>query len=362
MPLPFPGEPAPDFRAHTQDGQPITKDSLAGRFTVLCFFGSTSVPQMAAMVAEIAGRQDVFNAEDCQFVGISIDPDDANSNQLPEPSAGVRYVWDTSHELSTAFGAVNSPDDEGDAGQDAVSFQPLTILLDQSLRVVSAHKIDDPPNHPAALIRFVSTLPAIGPARPAMPQAPVLVVPMVLEMDMCRRLMAHFDEEGGKPSGIFEDDGAETSLTLDPTRKQRLDAIVTDDNLRNMVHARIQRRLLPEIKKAFQFDVTRMERSVVARYEAGDFFKPHRDNAARATAHRQFAITIPLNAEAFSGGLLRFPEFGPTVYPIPTGCALVHSCGLLHETTPVTKAHVTPLPPLFTTRMAQKYERQTPRY
>lgn len=292
---------------------------------------------MAEMVSEIANNQDVFNGLNCQFIGISIDPDDSDLQRLPPPGPGTQYVWDLDQNLSQTFGAVEPPAPDTPSTDDAVSFQPLTILLDGSLRIISIHKIDDPANHPAALSRFVGALPPVGPARPAFPQAPVLIAPMVLELDLCRRLIAHFDEVGGKPSGIFEDEGTQTVLTHDPTRKHRLDAIIADETLRNMAHARIQRRLLPEIKKAFQFDVTRMERSVVTRYETGEFFGPHRDNAALGTAHRRFAITIPLNAEAFAGGLLRFPEFGPTLYPIPSGCALVHSCGLLHETVPVTK-------------------------
>ncbi|MGH6966519.1 MAG: 2OG-Fe(II) oxygenase, partial [Phenylobacterium sp.] len=44
-----------------------------------------------------------------------------------------------------------------------------------------------------------------------------------------------------------------------------------------------------------------------------------------------------LNAAAFEGGDLRFPEFGPRTYRPPTGGAVVFSCSLQHEATPVTK-------------------------
>ena len=47
-------------------------------------------------------------------------------------------------------------------------------------------------------------------------------------------------------------------------------------------------------------------------------------------------MTINLNAEDFSGGGLRFPEFGPTEYRAPTGGAVVFSCSLLHQAMPVT--------------------------
>ena len=97
-------------------------------------------------------------------------------------------------------------------------------------------------------------------------------------------------------------------------------------------------RLAPEIQKAFQFEVTRLERYLVACYTAGaGWFRPHRDNTTKGTAHRKFAVSINLNAEEYEGGDLRFPEFGPRTYRPPTGGAVVFSCSLLHEATAVTR-------------------------
>jgi len=48
-------------------------------------------------------------------------------------------------------------------------------------------------------------------------------------------------------------------------------------------------------------------------------------------------VTLNLNSGEYQGGALRFPEFGPQVYQPPTGGAIVFSCSLLHEATPVTQ-------------------------
>tara|TARA_B100000408_G_scaffold123993_1_gene105073 strand:- start:348 stop:731 length:384 start_codon:yes stop_codon:yes gene_type:complete len=91
------------------------------------------------------------------------------------------------------------------------------------------------------------------------------------------------------------------------------------------------------MERAFQFRATRIERYLVACYEAGaGHFRPHRDNTTHGTAHRRFAVTINLNAGEYDGGDLRFPEFGQRTYRAPTGGAVVFSCSLLHEATPVT--------------------------
>jgi predicted 2-oxoglutarate/Fe(II)-dependent dioxygenase YbiX len=53
---------------------------------------------------------------------------------------------------------------------------------------------------------------------------------------------------------------------------------------------------------------------------------------------RRFAVSLNLNLGEYEGGLLRFPEFGSQVYTAPAGGAVVFSCSLLHEATPVTRA------------------------
>ena len=109
--------------------------------------------------------------------------------------------------------------------------------------------------------------------------------------------------------------------------------------LRGVLRERIKRVLLPRIKEAFQFEVTRMERYLVACYDSRDqgFFGPHRDNTTPGTAHRRFACTINLNAHEYEGGDLRFPEFGPSPYRAETRAAIVFSCSFLHEVLPVTQ-------------------------
>ena len=126
---------------------------------------------------------------------------------------------------------------------------------------------------------------------------------------------------------------------IDYSHKRRMDYTIDDENIQAAIRARIVRRIIPEIQKAFQYNVTRIERYIVACYdgEHQGFFRPHRDNTTKGTAHRRFACTINLNAEEYEGGNLRFPEFGSRTYRAPTGGAVVFSCSLLHEATPVTK-------------------------
>jgi predicted 2-oxoglutarate/Fe(II)-dependent dioxygenase YbiX len=171
-----------------------------------------------------------------------------------------------------------------------------------------------------------------------LPGAPVLLVPQLFEPEFCRLLIEEYERDGGTDSGFVRSDAqGRTVAVLDHAHKRRRDANITTAELRAGFKQRIERRLVPEVRSAFQFTATRIERYIVACYDAaeGGHFKPHRDNTTLGTAHRKFAVTLNLNAD-FDGGGLRFPEFGQRAYRAPAGSAIVFSCSLLHEATPVT--------------------------
>jgi len=95
----------------------------------------------------------------------------------------------------------------------------------------------------------------------------------------------------------MRDVGGRTVGVLDDFKKRR-DATITDQGLIDEIVMRIRRRLVPDIEKAFQFTATRIERYIVACYDAedGGYFKAHRDNTTAGAAHRKFAVSINLNA------------------------------------------------------------------
>ena len=111
----------------------------------------------------------------------------------------------------------------------------------------------------------------------------------------------------------MRDVDGKTVPVIDYGFKRRRDYLITDRAITRAAEARIHRRLVPEIQKAFQFHATRIERHIVACYDSTTAarFQPHRDDTTRGTAHRRFAVTINLSGEEYEGGDLRFPEFGP---------------------------------------------------
>jgi predicted 2-oxoglutarate/Fe(II)-dependent dioxygenase YbiX len=161
----------------------------------------------------------------------------------------------------------------------------------------------------------------------------------VFEPELCRQLVEYYEQHGGGDSGFMRDVDGKTVGVVDYGHKRRRDRTIDAMDLRTACRSRIKARLVPEVSKAFQAQITHIERYIVACYDAteGGYFRPHRDNTSKGTAHRRFAVSLHLNSGEYAGGYLRFPEYGPAVFTAPVGGAVVFSCSLLHEATPVTR-------------------------
>jgi predicted 2-oxoglutarate/Fe(II)-dependent dioxygenase YbiX len=136
----------------------------------------------------------------------------------------------------------------------------------------------------------------------------------------------------------MNDEDGRTVQRFDFARKRRTDTLIDEPAVLEALNWRLGRVLRPQIRRAFQFDASRVERFLVACYDAatGGHFAPHRDNTTLGTVHRRFACTINLNADEYEGGDLYFPEFSHQLYRAPTGGAIVFSCSLMHGASPVT--------------------------
>ena len=167
-------------------------------------------------------------------------------------------------------------------------------------------------------------------------QAPVLLVPDVLDADTCKSLIDVWEQQGNEGTGVERSTGEGRRDQVDYGVKRRRDHVVEDVEWMKRLSSTIGRRVLPEVYKAFAYRATHFEGFKIVCYAAEDsgFFRAHRDNLSPSTAHRRFALTINLN-DGYEGGDLRFPEYGPHLYRPGPGGAVVFSCSHLHEVTPV---------------------------
>lgn len=295
--------------------------TLAGRFVLFCVIRDLNDLGVRAALDAFEAASDNHPARILAIV--AADPKSKDDAQLQRIAATKLILWDLDSSALAAWRLdVKAPG--------------LWLLLDPTLRAAGFWPI-------AQVNDALGVLEATPPpdAHAGVPiHAPVLIAPRIFEPAFCHDLIALYEKQGGTPSGTTRENlEGVTYVGLDETFKRRTDYTIAEKDVREAAMQRIYWRLLPEIQKAFSFRVTRMERYIVCCYDAdpGGFFRPHRDNTTKGTAHRRFAVTINLNAEDYEGGDLRFPEFGSRTYRAPTGGAIVFSCSLLHEALPVTK-------------------------
>lgn len=330
------GDPVPWFNADTHSTEQFQFNAAAGRYVVLSFLGSTSRGASLQVVRDVERFRNEFSDDRVCFFGVMIDPSDFGEQKVREILPGVRYFKDFQHFVSQGYGAIS----KGLAGTQAIlQYRPFTLVLDQRLRTVACIPVEDSgEGHLASVLDIVRTLPDYAPHSDAQMQAPILIVPNIFEPEFCEQLIDLYDSGGSEDSGFMRDKGGKTVGVYDYSTKRRRDHVIDDEAVRKKCMFRIHDRLAPEIRRAYQFNATRMERYIVACYEGdhGGHFKAHRDNTTKGTAHRRFAVSLNLNDE-YDGGCVWFPEYGRQLFKPPAGGAAVFSCSLLHEATPVTR-------------------------
>lgn len=298
-----PGDPAPWFIAPAASSPALNFHAAAGRWIALSFHGPIGDLGWRGMLARLCARRDLFDDAHASFFGLVRTADDVAQAQRLQREPGFRFFLDFERRLAQLFEVQGSE----------------TLVLDRSLRLLTRIPGDDPVRHGELIEKVVESLPPPLEAAPAGRTAPVLAVPRVFEPEFCRALIEH--AEAAHPHAAAE-----------------YKIAIADPALREAMRDRIERRLLPEIRKGFAFAPTRLEGYVVGCTPAGALAAPtpRRANVTAVTRHRRFGLTIALDAAAHAGGGLRFPEFDHRTYATPSGGALVFSATLLYEDMPVT--------------------------
>jgi len=263
------GEPAPWFHAQALDGNPrYAFNTVAGRWVLLFFAGSAGREETGAALRLIERERALFNDERACFFGVTIDQGDVAEGRIAQALPGIRWLLDYDRNVSTMYGA---------AADGGTTYRPHWLLLDPMLRVHARAAIGD---GEAMLdeLRHLVALPL------ATPPAPVLVLPGILPPDLCRRLIALHDDNGGKESGFMREENGITVEKSDHSHKRRVDYTIEDEQLIGTLKGLISQTLSPMVLRAFQFEATRIERFIIACYDAADggHFRAHRDNTTKA--------------------------------------------------------------------------------
>ncbi|RAH97319.1 peroxiredoxin [Acuticoccus sediminis] len=325
----LPGDPAPGFIQRSVANPRYAFDSAAGRYLVLCFYGSASDAHTDAALQAAYARTDHFDDARACFFGVSVDPRDEAEGRVANRMPGYRHFWDFDLVASRLYGVV--PKDAA-PGSGPIALARHWFVIDPTMRVIAAVPFRADRGDIAEVMAVLDDLPPPERFAGIDLQAPIIFLPRVFEPELCRHLIGLYEEQGGEESGFMREVDGRTVGVTDASFKRRKDYNIADRALIGQLQGRFLRRVIPEIAKVHQFKATRMERYIVSCYAAedGGHFSAHRDNTTKGTAHRRFAVSVNLNDD-FDGGEVNFPEYGPRSFKAPPGGAVVFSCSLLHK-------------------------------
>lgn len=330
-----PGDTAPHFAQRSGANPRFVFDTAAGRYLVLCFMMTGGDEHGQAALNAVLGRPDLFDDTRMSFFAVTADPRDEQQKRLAERIPGYRVFWDFDGSVSRLYGGL--PRDAAPGARN-VPARRFWLVLDPTMRIVKTLPFAQDRSDIPQMIDYLAKLPPPSRFAGFELQAPILVLPNVFEPELCQTLIGLYEKHGGQESGFMREVDGKTILVQDHSHKRRRDYDIADPELINALQSRFNRRVVPQIEKAHQFKVTRMERYIVSCYAAEDeaHFRAHRDNTTKGTAHRRFAVSINLNSD-FDGGEVSFPEYGPRSFKAPPGGAVVFSCSLLHAVSKVTR-------------------------
>ena len=317
------GDPVPWFDTPLVTGGAFDLHVSAGRWVMLSFLGSPGNPRAGEELAKLLENAELFREDHLIACFVLSEPPPDVARLAAISSNSLFFLADYDGAISRAFGAADIP---------------RTVVLDPMLRTVADIGWDFPQGHAQAVANILRGLPGVDDSAGVPLFAPALIVPRVFSFELCDFLMQYYQDMGSAESGFQIDVDGKTRTQVDFRLKRRSDVGVVVPEVRTLVRDHVVRRLVPEIERRFQSKATRMDRYIVACYDAdvGGHFHRHRDNVNAGARHRRFALSINLNND-FEGGNLIFPEFGRRTYRPPVGGALVFSCGALHQVLPVTR-------------------------
>lgn len=329
------GDAAPWFQQRTLVNPEFRFDTLGGRYVLLAFFGSSALPIGQAVFKAVQKRRTYFDDNNLCFFGVTLDSRDETERRLNNALPGIRFFFDLDGRVSKLYGALPYNADDRD---DKLPIRPFWILVDRMLRIVANVPLQPDGRDAENILPILDALPPFSGKPDIDLPPPVLVLPDVFEPELCQHLIGLYKEHGGEESGFMNETEGKTLGVYDYSHKRRRDYFIKDGALIGRMQQIFMRRVVPEIARAFQYDVTHIERYIVACYSAedGGHFNAHRDNTTLGTAHRRFAVTLNLNDD-FEGGELNFPEFSRRTFRASLGGAVVFSCSMLHSASLVTR-------------------------
>ena len=98
------GDPAPDFTANNQDGQPISLHDFKGKKLVLYFYPKDDTPGCTAQACDLRDNYERMLAQGYAVVGVSVDDETSHQKFIKKFDLPFPLLADTDHKVVEAYG------------------------------------------------------------------------------------------------------------------------------------------------------------------------------------------------------------------------------------------------------------------
>jgi peroxiredoxin len=224
------GERAPDFILPSQDGTPTRFYAKAGgRPTALLFYTTDA----GAELRQFAEALNDVSAGTVALIAVTCD----DSTMHPPVSGGredrVPIFADTQGKVQAAYRL--EPTDT-----------PTLFVLDPNLRVLASLSLQDAGSTARQVMAILNASLRQTDPLEMTGQAPVLLIPNVLDPQSCQALITLWETQGNVATGIEQSHHDRREDTIRPDIKRRRDHVVMDTELLRRLSSTIGRRVMPE--------------------------------------------------------------------------------------------------------------------
>lgn len=109
-----PGQSAPDFELHDQDGSPVSLSDYQGQRVVLYFYPRADTPGCTAQACSFRDGWSEYEARDVAVLGVSMDPVEALADFVAKYDLPFRLLSDVDGAVAERYDSVGEIEHEGE--------------------------------------------------------------------------------------------------------------------------------------------------------------------------------------------------------------------------------------------------------
>ena len=148
---PTAGQPAPTFNLPSQDGSPISLDSLKGKWVVLYFYPKDMTQGCTIEAHGFQRDLAKYDAAGAVIVGVSVDSVDSHKQFCAKDSLTFHLLSDADHKVVESYGSLANWNGNAMA-------QRNTFLIDPQGRIAKVWTKVDPSHHSEEVLTALSDL------------------------------------------------------------------------------------------------------------------------------------------------------------------------------------------------------------